>query len=379
MRRFALVLVMVVLALGLVGWNAGRFIGAEARVRTKDLSFLPSPVVGHLLAVGHQSTVAKLRWIDSFAYFQLQLDRKDDRVAGTGESAFVRLYDLLIGLDGHFLPFYEHAVLNLGGIQDRPGETLSVIQKGLLHLPHDPQLWRLLAVQLYSSYKWEQKQPQAFDQILNAWYAAMEDEQQARQVWDWKAAFGRRREPGLDQLPYWLTQLTNAQGPTREFILQTVREQISRYGETRLTSLVGRYKTQRGHPPVMLQDVLTPELIRQEWPAGVPNEAPLRRTAGGWTLRHDAFGQPYRLVDGATVLSDGVAQFRYRGRVQAAITALEAAAVKEGRWPKDLEECRTMGVILDPPPANGVWHLEGKTLRVDWTPTPEGPWSPSAP
>ena len=132
MRRSALVLIMAVLALGLIGWNASRFIGAEARIRTKDLSFLPSPVVGHLLALGHQSTVAKLRWIDSFAYFQLQLDRKDDRVAGTGESAFVRLYDLLISLDDHFLPFYEHAVLNLGGIQNRPGDTLSVIQRGLL-------------------------------------------------------------------------------------------------------------------------------------------------------------------------------------------------------------------------------------------------------
>ena len=79
------------------------------------------------------------------------------------------------------------------------------------------------------------------------------------------------------------------------------------------------------------------------------------------------------------LLSDGVAQFRFRGRVQSAIAGLEAVAVKEGRWPKDLEECRTMGVILDPPPANGVWHLEGKTLRVEWPPTPEGPWSPSAP
>lgn len=211
--RFLPGVAVTVLAVGLAGWNASRFIGAEPRIRTKDLTFLPSVEVGRLLSLGHTNTAAKLRWIDSFAYFQLQLDRKDDRIVGTGESAFLRLYQLLTGLDPYFQPFYEHSTLNLGGIQNRHGETLALLQHGLLHQPHNPQLWRLVAVELYAAFHWEERQPEAFDAVLSQWHAAMEDPQQAQQVWDWKAAFARRREPGLEQLPYWLAQLEPPAAP----------------------------------------------------------------------------------------------------------------------------------------------------------------------
>ncbi len=377
MRPYVLALGIAVLALGLVGWNVSRFIGAEAKIRTKDLSFLPSPAVGRLLALGHTNTAAKLRWIDSFAFFELQLERRDDTVAATGESAFLRLYQLLIDLDGHFLPYYDHSTLNLGGIQSRHQDVLSLLQLGILNQPHDPQLWRLLAVELYTAFHFEEKQPHAFNAILDQWHEAMEDPQQAQQVWDWKVNFGRRREQGLDQIPYWMSQLGTAQGPTREFILQTVREQISLYGAARLTSLVARFKAARGFVPVALADVVRPEWMRLEWPAGLPGEAPIKVLPGaGLVLRPDAYGQPYRLQADGTVVSDGVAQFRFGGRVAQAEVALEKAATTLGHWPASLAEVTAAGVALQEPPAGGVWRLDGKSLVVDWPPAPERPWSP---
>ena len=376
MRRYLLPLVMALLACGLMGWNGSRFVGAQAKIRTKDLSFLPSPTVGKLLALGHHNTVAKLRWIDSFAFFELQLDRKDDTLAGSGQSAFLRLYDLLTSLDGRFRPFYEHAVLNLGGVQGRHAETLSLLQRGLMEQPHDPQLWRLLTVELYMAYQWEQKQPEAFEGVLNAWHDAMEDEQEAQQVWDWKAAFGRRREPGLDQVPYWMAQLPGTQGTQREFILQTLREEIGRYGEKRLSSLVQRFKADRGVLPLAIDDALRAEWLRAEWPHGIPPLAPVTKSTGQWTLRLDPYGWPYRLTDQGTVVSEGTAMFRFRGRVAAASNALATMATKRGSWPATLEEAKTAGLELPTPPSGGTWVLKEHTLEVRWPEAPGKPWTP---
>src|SRR5262245_34756719 len=97
---------MAACAAALIGWNAQRFVGAESRIRMKDLEFFPTPVVAKLMAMGQDNTVAKLRWIDSFSYFQLQIDRRDDTVAGDDKTSggFQRLYDTLIALDPLFEP-----------------------------------------------------------------------------------------------------------------------------------------------------------------------------------------------------------------------------------------------------------------------------------
>src|ERR1043165_3865084 len=105
-RGYGLGLVIVAGAVALLGWNSSRFLTAKHEIRAKDLDFLPAPEVAGVLALGHANTLAKLRWIDSFAYFQFQLDRQDDRVAGGG-SGFQRLYATLIQLDPRFEPFYE--------------------------------------------------------------------------------------------------------------------------------------------------------------------------------------------------------------------------------------------------------------------------------
>ena len=126
MSRLGLPFVLACCALALVGWNISRFVGAEGRIRAKDLTFLPVPEVARLLAVGHTNTVAKLRWIDSFAYFQWQLDRQDDRVAGGG-SGVERLYATLIQLDPNFRVFYEHAAINLSGVLSHHQSALAEI------------------------------------------------------------------------------------------------------------------------------------------------------------------------------------------------------------------------------------------------------------
>jgi hypothetical protein len=51
----------------LAAWNAQPFRDRSMHVRAKDLSFLPSPVLGRALSLGKCGAAAKLRWIDSFA------------------------------------------------------------------------------------------------------------------------------------------------------------------------------------------------------------------------------------------------------------------------------------------------------------------------
>jgi hypothetical protein len=143
----------------LLCWNGSRFIGAKAKIRMKDLTFLPSPQTARLLTLGHNNTVAKLRWIDSFAYFQMQLERKDDTVASTGDSAFGRLYDTLIALDPHFIPLYEHALLNLAGLLSHHQAILSLLQRGLIDNPHSTVLWRLNLVEFATTYDAENRNP----------------------------------------------------------------------------------------------------------------------------------------------------------------------------------------------------------------------------
>ena len=136
----------VALALALVGLNGQRFLHAKPEIRTKDLAFLPSPIAAELMCWGHRNTLAKMRWIDSFAYFQLQLDRGDDRIAGTTEHAFDRLYRTLIHLDPRFPDYYDHAALTIGGIQNRPASVLQFFMTGLLWRPQATSLWRQSAV-----------------------------------------------------------------------------------------------------------------------------------------------------------------------------------------------------------------------------------------
>ena len=371
-------IVVFISATCLISWNASRFIGAQARIRTKDLAFLPAPAVAKALALGHTNTVAKLRWIDSFAFFQLQLDRKDDTLAVTGESAFERLYRMLVALDPHFVPFYEHATLNLGGVLDKHGTVLGLLQGGLLDLPHETTLWRLIAVELLTSFDAEEKNPQLMEGFLQAWHAAETTDERRQQVWDWSKAMARRQYKDLRQLSYWEEQLrlTAPNSPTRQFIIDTMREQVARYGEEQLALLVAEFKRQRFMMPALVQDLCAPEIIQKVWPQRVPAYAPIISNRDGYELRVDPFGYRYELA-GDTIISPGWQLHRLKQRSGSLTMKLEELAKRTGRWPSSLAEAKADGLEIEPLPQSCSWQLEGKTITLQTNPPPFPAWDPA--
>ncbi len=361
-------LLLTLTALALLGWNAARFIDAKPAIRTKDLDFLPSGEVARLLAMGHDNTVAKMRWIDSFAYFEKQIDAKDDRVAATGESTFVRLYDMLLTLDPKFPDYYGAAAMNLGCIPDRHLETLRFLQKGILELPNNQQMWQMTAAELKVFFKFEERQPVAFDAFLNAWYDAMEDDQLKQQVWDWKRSSSRRQIKGLEQLPYWLDRLKTAKqgSTTREFIVSTIREQIVRYHLLELGKLVEAHQKLKGFPPIQLADLLRAEIQDQVYSG----------TSARPVLETDPYGWPYELKAGKP-FSLGMKIAEFQTLVQSTNVALSQIAIRDKAWPRTLEAVKASGLALPDPPGQGTWVLEGTVLRVDWPRAPAPAWQPA--
>ncbi len=366
-----------VAGLALLAWNGSRFIHAEARPRTKDLAFLPSPVMARALALGHTNTAAKLRWIDSFAYFELQLDRKDDTIAASGESAFERLYRALIALDPQFVPYYEHAVLNLGGILQRRQLTLEMLELGLLNRPHETQLWRLLAAEIAVNYKAEERNPMLLESVLHAWHDAETTEDGRQAVLDWTKALGRRVYKGLEQLAYWEEQLRVAVpgSPTRDFVVGTMREMVARYGVDQLTLLAAEYRRRHGIAPLHLDDLLEPALVQAVWPQRLPAYGPVLRDGGVLRFRPDPFGYPYTLLDGAPISPGWQA---HQGRIRTALMTqrLETLAKKTGRWPETLEAAIVDGLELDNLPRGCRWRLADKSVTIEVDPPSQPAWDP---
>lgn len=359
----------VLAAVALVGWNASRFAGAQARIRTKELDFLPSPLAARLTACGHANTIAKLRWIDSFAYFQLVLDRKDDRIAATGESAFERLYAMLLGLDPHFTDYHNNAALNLGAVLERPHRLMGILCQGLVDNPHDTGLWRQLAVLMYSTYRQEERNPAAFNGLLDDWATHELTEFRKQQVWDWKTNFARRTYQGLEQVPYWLEQLGHARPgtPTHDFVLGTLREQLARWGEQELKALGARTDWAGGL-------VVEPEALARRWPGRISPWAPVRRDGARVEVREDPFGYRYAWVDEAPV-SRGLA-YRKAERVAGALSAkLATAAIDTKRWPATIDELRAAGVAVPEPPPGAAWRIAGQRVELDQPPPEATAWA----
>lgn len=404
MLRPGLFLVTLCSALVLVGWNVSRFVGAQGRIRAKDLTFLPAPATAQLLALGHNNTVAKLRWIDSFAYFQYQLDHLDDRVAGGG-SGFERLYGTLIHLDPHFRAFYEHAALNLGGILSRHQLGVAFLQLGTLNLPHDTLLWRNLASVLSHEYRWEQRLSGAFDQFLSAWAVAEVTDAGREQVWHWKAGLARRKLPGLEQLPYWLEKLRAAApgSPTGDYLDAVVREQIARYGERELNGLLGIWRMRHGGlagstsefianrdlidplqrvvgddklVPARVEELVERALLLRRYPTGMPVYAPIAVAGDRAVLRNDPYGLAWEL-NGGRVVSQGLRRQAYERRLVFFNGLLQRHAAKVGRWPDSLAEISalTLASPLPRPPPDAQLVLRDHRVAAVWNPGPENPWS----
>jgi hypothetical protein len=395
-----LVMMMLVAGAMLIGWNASRFLVAKPEIRTKNLDFLPAPEAARVLAFGHTNTLAKLRWIDSFAYFQFQLDRKDDSVAGGG-TGFKRLYETLIELDPKFQPFYEHAAMNTSGVLEQHWIALSFLMRGTQELPHSRELWRNAAANLKTFFHWDTKLPLLFDAFLAQWEAAEELPEAKRSVWDWKRGFGSRAFTGLEQLPYWLEQLkaTKPGTPNGDYVEATVRELLARHGAQELSALAASWRIVRGGvpkdrrelvdhlalidplrptvenvpQPSSLQDLLDPRLIRRRYPAGLPAYGPLAVVGGRLVLRNDPYGRPWRLIQGRVVsFGQQIASYeRLLGKFTATLLDL---AQKQGRWPATLDEAKAMGLSVPAVPEGGTVRLDDRRLVVDWAVEAGEPW-----
>jgi hypothetical protein len=398
-RGLALGALILVGGVGLVGWNSSRFLTAKPVIRAKNLDFLPAPETARVLALGHTNTLAKLRWIDSFAYFQYQLDRKDDRVAGGG-NGFQRLYGTLIQLDPKFEPFYEHAALTMSGILTNHGGALAFLLQGTQELPHSTNLWRNLVATLKVFFKLDERQPVQFDSFLAAWSEAEADPDAKRTVWDWKRQFGRGFS-GLEQLPYWLTQLEqSAPGtPSGDYVEGTIRSLLTRFGIHELQGLLASWRiahggipttraelaqslplfdplsspVEQGPWPKSLGEVLDPRQIRRRYPQGLPPYGPIAVQNGRLTLKSDPYGLPWRLENGV-IVSAGLLRAQTEESLRGANRTLLDLAQRHGSWPKTLEEAKALGLSLPTVPDGGILRLDGRQVVVDWPVDAGAPW-----
>lgn len=399
-RGLALGAVILVGGVALIGWNSSRFLTAKPVIRAKNLDFLPAPETARVLALGHTNTLAKLRWIDSFAYFQYQLDRRDDRVAGGG-SGFQRLYETLIQLDPKFESFYEHAALTMSGLLANHGGALAFLLRGTHELPRSTNLWRNTVVTLKVFYKLDERQPMQFDTILAAWSEAEVDPNAKRTVWDWKRQFGRGSFSGLEQLPYWLTQLEqSAPGtPSGDYVEGTIRSLLTRFGIHELQGLLASWRIVRGgipttraelvqnlplfdplKPPVeqgpwptSLAEVLDPRQLRRRYPTGLPPYGPIAAQDGRLTLKSDPYGLPWRLENGE-IVSAGLLRAQTEELVRGVNGLLLDLAQRHGSWPKTLEEAKALGLGLPTVPEGGTLRLDDRQVVVDWPVEAGPPW-----
>ena len=357
---------MSLLAVAVLAWNGSRFVGTVAKPRAKDLDFLPSPVVARALSLGQPTAAAKLRWIDSFAYFQLQIDRQDDSVAGNdGRGGFERLYDTLISLDPLFLPFYEHAALNTSGVLKQRQVGLGFLLRGLQAMPTQTSLWRLASAELSVSFDWTKRNPQGLECWLQAWEAAETTEEGRQAVRDWRRGLAFTSVKGLETLPYWLQQLesTKAGSPLGDFVESSVRELLAQHGTLVLPAIA--WPALPGGAVV-----LDPLAVVRRWPRGIPPWAPV---ATDGSLRCDPYGLPWHHA-GGTVVSPGLERVRFRKRTTVARLGIQAEADKRGRSPRDLAEVVEWGFELPPPPDGGTWDLSERLPDVRYPAPPQAPW-----
>jgi hypothetical protein len=400
MRRFLSLHMLLLLIAGLlVAWNGSRFIDAKPRIRAKNLDFLPSPVVAKVLCLGQANSVAKLRWIDSFAYFQYQLDRHDDWVPGAdGQSGFQRLYTTLTALDPYFQPYYEHAALNIGGILNRHHLTLAFYQLGVLNIPHSTVLWRGAAAELKMQFNWEERNPTGFDGYLAAWIEAEQTEEGKRQVMDWKKTMGSRLFKDLEQIPYWLDKLrsTKPGSSLSDYVETVIRSQLSAYGERELNALVFEYRrlaprrwevlydelAQRtvpfselllGAKPDGVARLMAPQLLKRRYGQRLAAFGPIRIEDGRLKLLDDPFGYPWRL-EGGRVISPGLEYKTYENRLGMINVSIEIAATKKGTWPRQISDLKDWGVQIPDAPRGGTLRLTEHVLVVDWPKPPSPPW-----
>jgi len=372
---------IVALGAGLIFWNYLPLREHSVHVRMKDLSFVPNPILGRMLCFGQCSAASELEWIDSFTYFELQLEKRNDTLVGSGESGFRRLYDQLIAEDPYNQLYYEHASFNIGALDNRHDLALGFLLTGIYHLPHCTTLWRQAASELYNTLYLETQHAQDMDAFLDAWANAELDNQQRRQVWDWKGAMARRHQVGLSQMAYWQEQLSfnKPDSSAGMYILAAMRDQVGRYDIAELQALVEDYATRHMMTPLQLGDVLEPAAIHQRYPHGLTSYLPFTISQGRPVLRCDPFGYPYHF-DHATVISPGLEHARLErlmSKLDLAINRYLKNHPQAGAFPTSTGQVTAWGIEVPaiPPEAHYVFRAQEHDVVVTWDPPPFAPWT----
>ncbi len=359
--------VIAFLGVAVLAWNGSQFIGTVPKPRAKDLDFLPSPIVAQALSLGQGTALAKLRWIDSFSYFQLQIDRLDDSVAGADpRGGFERLYDTLISLDPLYRPFYEHAVLNTSGVLRHHRAGLAFLMRGLQEMPQDTGLWRLASAELAVSFEWAKRNPQALDRWLGTWEDSEPSEEGKQLVRDWRRGLAFTKVEGLETLPYWLEQMQRTQpgSPLGDFVESTVRELLAQHGTLVLPTVCEKQLLPWGAVQ------LDAQLVVRRWPHGPPPYGPI---AADGSLRPDPYGWLWR-QKGERVVSPGQEHVRFLKQTAGARLSIQAEADKRGRSPRDQAEAAEWGFTLPAPPDHGTWVFRDHLPTVHWPDPPAEPW-----
>ena len=371
-------------------WNASALIGAPPKPRMKDLTFAPSAEVMRLLSLGHENTVAKLRWIDSFSYLQYQFEKRDDTLLGNAEQGgFERLYGALIELDPHFLPFYDFAITAESVLEKGGGLAMRSIQRGLLQMPHSMHLWRNFAA--HFKFMSHDKVPEILDQILGHWLRFAPSEKDKYAIDMWRRKIGENYLQDLGQLDYWCDRLVrNKRGSTLSVLAeQTLRKQLATYAlhvfaQVKNKQLIVNPQQLLYKPlwqsaygvaaprvgfelkpafifwgPFQFSESVIERVVHSNGSALLVNEMPL-------SLRTDPYGLPYHIRDGKFV-SIGLERHTFEHKVMNHNFSLETLAKQRNRWPADLEEAMAWLQISEDfiyEQAELIW--ENNRLEVDW-------------
>jgi len=371
MRGLVFILGVLGLAAGLIALNVRPFQRATPVIRVKDLSFLPSPEVVRFLAPGHRNSAQRLRWIDSFAYLQLQFDRRNDTVAG-GSSGFTRLYDGLLALDERFVPVYHQAAMSLAGVVDHPHQALSYLLHGTMVIPEDFSLWQHAASILVTNMHAEESQPEMFDAFLTQWAAAMPDEGYRDTVFIWRRAMANRRFRGLDLFAHWQDRLvTTVPGtPMSEFIEGIMRVELVTYARS-VVEAIAAARAEEGATIEGLAECLDGALLSRIGPNA--EWGPFIGVDGQPAWRSDPWGYPYAWEEGALV-SPGLDLHDLRQRVAGVNDQIRARARERGHWPASLGDVVEWGIVLPELEAGQSLVYQQQRVELVVPPPPHDPW-----
>lgn len=368
MKSSVLCYVLIVICGGvLLTYNAQRLIGAPAIVRTKDLEFMPTATTYRLLSYGHTNTLAKLRWVDSFSYILLQIDKRDDALIGfqhgEGAGGFERLYRALIELDPYFDSYYHYASLGASLGSDNKDLAIYIYQLGTHYLPDEMAMWQglLASLKTYKGYSLK-----AMNSVLAAWFDSTTDENTQRLVLRWKKFHEKQTYSGLENVYFWAQKISThaANSVIGETIDATLRAKITEFHLEELNELAEKMQ----QAPVDIQSIMNDQLLAQRFAttgtlpmtfavdyvlwgpfefsqtvyAQLMNthsdgKRVLRCRAADMRLNKDPYGFEYQIRDGK-FMSLGLQRYQYESQVLAFNYHLGIRATDTGRWPKDTPE-----------------------------------------